>query len=1160
MNLKYLLILLIFFSYPFMEVSGQAGPINAEQDTLNVIIGTGRNQILIPITGSASMINPAIQVVSGNPSLLEVIQVSYTPNSSFAMVLVEEKGVSGTSLLSLSIEEDGIIVSSKIAVKIVPYNNPGMIFEIHDIVFWQEAIPLANTPVYSTIIQTSQGPYSSLNYKNIPITVNMDCNNPAVCTGHDFYTSMYKGYIIPPADGEYTFYMHSADRHTLWLSSNEKFSDAKKIIARSSSHGTVGTEVGGGRTKSAPQQLKAGKVYAIYATQWIIHSTVGGILWEGPGIVTSYIPGKNMMPFYDVVKPTAPGNLKTDWRTSTQVSVSWNPSTDNSKVSGYNIYLNGILKNTTTIRGTTYLIENLEPDTSHYIVATAIDPSGNESFISNILVAVTHKSDTLPPTPPTSLEVLQATGLAVSIRWAGATDNETEVIGYNIYVDGSLFNTTGLHYSDNIVIRNLIPETSYSIAIEAVDAGLNISEKSELFTVSTVGFDPLGPTLGEKRATFKLHLENTSWNEGIGLNGPYENGDMVNNARVRQLVKEFQAGAIRWGAISANSKSFAGSVGTGKQNTYGKMLNLANEMDAWFALTVGVQNGIDYRTEPKTFLHLLEYLAGDPSTTWGAVRASEGFTEPLLQKGKGILLEFGNEVWGAAAHDAEIGSDYTKYAQWVREMTDVVRSSPYYDPEKIVMVYSGRYPHPNASYGVNTKVLTGDRGHAESLAVSGYLGGNLSYDPEIPAGKSELDYYKSGIDMARNNMNGLVLTMKESISLTGTLKSFYLYESNMTTGSYNGRFGQGIVMLDYMVNSMNYGSIVPTIFHLTGGQWRITQPADNYRQLPLYTMGKYFNRFCKGHILHTELITNNTITNASNQVIQYSPVGSYAFNNKEQFSLLFVNRDFENEYTIKLQLPEGIKITSDATVYTIWEDDFSSFNSNIDSVTITLEDDMFLKVPKHALVIVSVKGEDPEFIKTPHGYYNRIRPDSLIINTTRSGIIDTPRGTEMITPQVLPTDAFNIGVSYQIIENTTQCIITPLSNSRLYIRTSGICGDNGEIKIVFYASDNQELRDTVIVKVSNQGIDCPVTGINNISLKGGILFSPNPVFDRIILNSKIDANSKLHIHDSMGRLVISKQIEHSYEVSVKDQTPGLYFLTIIDPYGNRETCKFLIIN
>jgi hypothetical protein len=107
-----------------------------------------------------------------------------------------------------------------ISIHILPYNNPGLLFEIHDIVFWQEAIPLTTEPVYQKIIQTSAGPYNQLNYDEIPLTVNMDCTNPAVCTGHDFYTAFYKGYVVPPADGTYHFYMRSANNHTFWLSSD----------------------------------------------------------------------------------------------------------------------------------------------------------------------------------------------------------------------------------------------------------------------------------------------------------------------------------------------------------------------------------------------------------------------------------------------------------------------------------------------------------------------------------------------------------------------------------------------------------------------------------------------------------------------------------------------------------------------------------------------------------------------------------------------------------------------------------------------------------------------------------------------------------------------------------------------------------------------------
>jgi hypothetical protein len=949
--------------------------------------------------------------------------------------------------------------------------------------------------------------------------------------------------------------MRSADRHTFWLSPNEKFEDAQKIVARSSKHGTAGTEIGNQTTKSAPVQLQAGKVYAFYATQWIIHTTIGGIMWDGPGINMGYIPGEHTMPVYDVTKPSAPENLSLKWRSSSGFSVSWDSSTDNNKVSGYNIYLNGYRINEELINETTYEFENLTAETIWQVVVTSVDHSGNESFISEILEVETHKTDNQPPMPPQNLEVLQATGLALQLEWSGATDAETEVIGYNLYIDEVLYNTSAYIFENNIVIHHLLPETEYSITIEAVDAGLNLSAKSETFIVSTAVFDPTGPNLGERIGKVVVYNKNTSWNEGIGLNGPYENGDMVNKPQVRQLVTDFQAGAVRWGAISANSKSFQGSVGQGKTNTYGKMMNLANEIGARFALTVGVQNGIDYRTDPNTFLYLLEYLAGDANTTWGAVRASEGFTEPLLQQGKGILLEFGNEVWGAAAHDAEIGSDYAKYAQWARDMTEVVRTSPYYDPEKVIMVYSGRYPHPDNSYGVNTKVLTGDRGHAECLGVSGYMGGNLSYDPEIPKGDSELDYYKNSLEMSRKNIEGFVLTMKEMLSLTGTIKTFYLYESNMTTTSYNGRFGQAIVLTDYLANSMNYGSIVPSIFHLTGGQWRITQPAENYKQLPLYHTGKYFNRFCKGHILESEFISNNKITDSKNKVINYDAVGVYACNSGEQFSILLINRDFEHDFTIQLELPAGLEFAENATVYTLWEDDFSSFETNIDSTEVTLSGDLLIRVPKHAMVIVSVQGENPGYEQLPLGYYDRVRPESLNVTSTRNFNIDTNLGTDIIRTEILPSDAFSTVAILDVIENTTESILTPLSGGRLHIKASGKCGDEGYIKIHAYAADNHSLSDTVTVLITNQGTDCPTTNAGLVDNNGRPLFYPNPATDKIYLNKSLASQSMIEIFNSQGSKVYQHYLENGYEIPIKEFPSGLYIIGILKSDGKLITGK-----
>lgn len=1131
----------------------QTGPVFPGQDTLQVFAGSGNNQVLITGLDSFAEYNPEIEIESSNPEILEILNLDYIKGEPFAVATIREKGEAGEAVLSTFVQHDLGTDTLQLVVQVVPYHNPGVWFEIHDAIFWQEVIPLNSSAVFDTIIQTSEGPYDNLNYDEIPITVNQDCNDPAICTGHDFYTSFYKGYFIPPVDGTYYFYMQSQDRHALWMSENENFADAEMIAGRTSSRGNAGTEVGNGMTKSGPQELIAGKVYAFYATQWIIHSTNGGILYEGPGISRGFIPGENMMPFFDVEKPSAPENLKTAWKTTNEAFFQWNSSEDNNSLSGYNIYINGIKVNDELITETSYHLSDLAAETRYFVVATAVDRAGNESFVSNTLEFETYDKDDNPPVPPQQLDVLQATGLAVKIKWSGAEDAETEIVGYNIYVDDVLYNETFVA-ADSLVIYNLLPNTTYSLTIEALDAGLNVSDKSQEFEASTTDFDPLGESLGEKRARAVVYNQNISWSNGIGLNGPYEDGSMVNNPRIRDLIEDFEAGAIRWGAISANSKSFEGSVGPNKVNTYAKMLDFANELDAYFALTVGVQDGIDYRTNPETFLHLLEYLAGESTTTWGAVRAEEGFTEPLLQQGKGILLEFGNEVWGAAAHDAEIGSNYEEYAQWVREMSEVVKSSPYYDPDKIIMVYSGRYPHPNASYGVNTTVLTGDRGQVGALGVSGYLGGNLNYDPEIPQGESELEYYMNGIEQVKTNLEGLALTMQEMFSLTGTLKKFYLYESNMTTSSYNGRFGQGIIMTDYLAASMEYGSIVPSIFHLTGGQWRITQPADDYRELPLFTLGKYFNRYGKGHLLKTALETNNKLAHPNGQVINFDPLGTYAFNRDNEFGVILINRDFLNNYTVQLKLPDDINFENEAKLYTLWEDDFNVFDTQIDSATVDLSNDMLLNVPKHAMVIVAVKGENPNYEKLPLGYYPRVRPDSLIITSGRDFLIDTHRGTDVISTEVLPDSAFSTAAVIDVIENTTESILTPLSNGRLHIKGSGICGDDGYIMLHIYAADNHDLSDTVTVTITNQGLDC-TTAVGDLQKADNVLFYPNPANEKLFFDNQLDSQSVLKIYNSKGQLVIEKKLSDGYEVTVKYLKPGLYIVGVLKPDGTFSTDK-----
>ncbi len=1113
-------------------------------DTIYSFIGSNENHFVIPSVsdGDDEVQDLNFAAISSSPNLV-VLSVEHTTGDRIAMLKFEEKGIAGIYKIDITVTDpDGSYMDS-LFVKVGPYDNPGAIFQIHDAIFWQQVVPLNLNPIYEQIIATGEGPYNELNYDEIPLTVNDGCSG-AICTGHDFFTAFYKGYFVPPATASYTFFMEGENNFGLWLSNTENHEFAQNIIYKGGNLPEKGTNIGNHQYQSAPVELQKGVPYAFYATQWIVHQTYGGVLVEGGGILKSFIPGENMMPYFDPEKPEIPGNLKVLTRTSDKILLDWDPSDDNEIVEYYNIYINGELyEKSAAISEIT--LENLTPGMVYNIVVTAVDKVGNESLTSEIVRTETWSSDANSPQPPTNLEVKLATGISVKIGWSGASDNETEVVAYNVYLEDSLLNTDDFLYADTLIIYDLLPNTSYSVQFESVDASYNVSDKSEIFTFKTSEYDPFGPDLGDNNARMSINLKNISWNNGFGLNGPYESGEMVNNPDVVDLIKEFEAGAIRWGAISANSKSLNGSSGTGKNNTYAKMFSLANEIDAYFSLTVGVQDGIDYIVDINTFSHLLEYLEGDGSTTWGAKRIAEGFTDPLISTApKGLFIEFGNEVWGRDAHDAQIGNNYDEYAAWCREAADLMRQSPYYDPEKIRFVYSGRNPHPDDSWGITEPLLEGDSGRVSVLGVSGYLGGNLNYDPDLPTWNSEIQYYRQKIEQAQRKIEGFKASMIMGMELTQSIKQFYLYESNATTPSYNGRLGQAMVVVDFFASGMPYGSLVPSIFHLTGGEWRITVPSDNYRPLPLFTTGKFFNQYCKGHILDTKVESKFMIKDGNGREMDVEPVGAHAYALGEDYAILWVSRDFSKDYTVQVDLPNEFVFTSEATMYTFTGESFNDTYVDVDTINIELKDSMMVKVPAFGMVLIAFQGEDLEFDPLPLGYFNHVEPESIELKPEDELEFEVDENLERVyfVANLFPENVFFENVVIEELDNPVKATVRYLGAGRSYIKGSGKCDGNGTVKIVAWSLENPEIRDTLEVSISNQGSNCNVSVNDDYASK--IWFFPNPVQDQ--LNIKTETEAWISIYNLSGQLMLKKRIDGNGIITTSDLNKGLYTIELKD--------------
>ncbi len=166
----------------------------------------------------------------------------------------------------------------------------------------------------------------------------------------------------------------------------------------------------------------------------------------------------------DIQPPSTPENLTATIINSTQVDVSWNPSTDNSAVAGYTIYRNNVAIANVSYGNSSFLDSNLTPNTTYNYFVEAFDLSGNYSNPSN------QSAITTPPIPGTLTFSVDADtyvnasnpvanyGLATSLRM----DSSPDVHSY------LKFNVTGLAGNPIIGARlQVFSNSSSSLGLNA---------------------------------------------------------------------------------------------------------------------------------------------------------------------------------------------------------------------------------------------------------------------------------------------------------------------------------------------------------------------------------------------------------------------------------------------------------------------------------------------------------------------------------------------------------------------------------------------------------------------------------------------------------------------------------------------------------------------
>ncbi|WP_455433196.1 discoidin domain-containing protein [Streptomyces roseolus] len=256
----------------------------------------------------------------------------------------------------------------------------------------------------------------------------------------------------------------------------------------------------------------------------------------------------------DTQAPTAPANLAFTEPATGQVKLTWTASSDDTGVTGYDVYANNTLLTSVAGNVTTYTDSRPAGQTVTYHVR-AKDAAGNQSANSNTVTRRGDTGDTQAPTAPANLAFTEQTSGQVKLTWTASSDN-TGVTGYDVYANNTLLTSVAGNvttYTDN---RPAGQTVTYHV--RAKDAAGNQSGNSNAVTRNGSGSTGSNLAVGKAiSASSTVHSfvaananDNNTGTYWEGAGGSYPNTLTVKlgaNADLDRLVLKLSPDTA-WGA------------------------------------------------------------------------------------------------------------------------------------------------------------------------------------------------------------------------------------------------------------------------------------------------------------------------------------------------------------------------------------------------------------------------------------------------------------------------------------------------------------------------------------------------------------------------------------------------------------------------------------
>jgi len=252
------------------------------------------------------------------------------------------------------------------------------------------------------------------------------------------------------------------------------------------------------------------EAYTGIGTRQSISSVSGG------GITRSITVNQTGIP--DTQAPSMPENLNATNTTHNLTTLTWDASSDDSgEVSGYYLYQDGLMLSTSLIIGTTVDVTDLAPLTTYEFNISAVDPTGNESILSNALMVETTAA---PPGPEVWAywPMDDGTGLLATDH-AGVNHGDLTNMDGTEW-EGGLMNGA-IHFDgvdDLITLGNLnLPNNQFTISTwinardftthpegRIISKAFGSSSDQHQWMLSTI------VTNGENRLRFRLNVDGTT--------------------------------------------------------------------------------------------------------------------------------------------------------------------------------------------------------------------------------------------------------------------------------------------------------------------------------------------------------------------------------------------------------------------------------------------------------------------------------------------------------------------------------------------------------------------------------------------------------------------------------------------------------------------------